>query len=115
MLKQRNIVAWWLLLLLARVLTPEATLLRLHAHQHTTKEVAIPLLGQAAKKHMLTDQHLHCHTEQLYNAPFQPAEAVLLPELLQQALYAQYQAPVSEAPTLHLLDGASLRGPPSRA
>lgn len=115
MFGQRRIVAWWLLLLLARVITPEATLLRLHAHQHTTEEVAIPQQGKAAGMKVLTAQHLHCHIDQLYNAPFQPAAPVKLPEVMREASYARYQVPVSEAPTLHLLDGASLRGPPFRA
>ncbi|TGE04545.1 hypothetical protein [Hymenobacter fodinae] len=115
MLKQRNIVAWWLLLLLARVLTPEAALLRLHFHQHTTKEVAIPQQGKAAGKKVLTAQHLHCHTEQLYDVPFQSADPVRLTEVMRELQFARYRVPASEAPTLHLLDGASLRGPPARA
>ena len=106
-------MAWWLLLLLARVFLPEATVLRAHFHSHTEEEPALRVPQQAVTKHVLTPKHQHCHVEQLYDAPFQPARPVSVPLPLQVQPYATYrpQAPVCRAS--HLLDGASLRGPPA--
>lgn len=112
----RKLIAWWLLSLLLRVLAPEAAILRLHFHQHTEDA---PLTSSTVKlgkhKAMFSAKHQHCSTEQLYNAPFQPAVPIKLPEPVRLLAYAVYrpQAPVCRAS--HLLDGASLRGPPARA
>lgn len=112
----RRLIAWWLLGLLLRVLVPEAAILRLHFHQHT-EDVPLTSGTVAPEKHkaLLSAKHQHCSVEQLYNAPFQPAVPVKLPEPVRLLAYAVYrpQAPVCRAS--HLLDGASLRGPPARA
>ncbi|WBA44069.1 hypothetical protein [Hymenobacter canadensis] len=67
----------------------------------------------AAGKALLSPQHKHCHVEQLYDAPFQPVAPVVIPVPVRLLRYATYrpQAPVCRAS--HLLDGASLRGPPA--
>ena len=113
MSKRRRIAAWGLLALLLRVLMPEAALLRLHAHQHTDDEVATSRLAKVRGKAVVSPQHQHCHAEQLYDAPFQPALPVVLPVPARRPVYVRYrpQAPVCRAS--HLLDGASLRGPPA--
>ena len=110
---QRKLVAWWLLLLLVRVLAPEAAVLRLHFHSHTEEEPAGRVAAKSAAKAVLSTKHQHCHVEQLYDAPFQPALPVVLPEPVQLLPYAEYrpEAPVCRAS--HLLDGACLRGPPA--
>lgn len=111
---RRQLLAWWLLLLLARVLTPEATLLHLHAHAHTEAEPAAAARPRLAGKALLTPKHQHCHAEQLYQLPFGPAAAPGVPapeRLLAYALYRP-QAPVCRPS--HLLAGACLRGPPAR-
>ncbi|MBX0289167.1 hypothetical protein K3G63_01885 [Hymenobacter sp. HSC-4F20] len=106
-------MAWWLLGLLLRVVAPEAAVLRLHFHQHTQDT---PLTSISVKsgqqKEVLSGKHQHCYTEQLYNAPFQPAVPIKLPEPVRLLAYAVYrpQAPVCRAS--HLLEGACLRGPP---
>jgi hypothetical protein len=109
---RQQLCAWWLLLLLARVLTPEAAMLHLHAHAHTGAEPAFAKQARAKAKTLLTTKHQHCHTEQLYQLPFAPAALVELPVLVRQLAYATYrpQAPVCRQ--AHLLDGACLRGPP---
>jgi len=112
LLDQRKILAWLLLLLLARVLIPEATLLRMHTHRHTEMEVAHLSAGQSKHHSFFTSQHQHCHSEQLYNAPFQLAPGSPLPTLLLQLSYACYRPERVPVQVLHLLDGASLRGPP---
>lgn len=64
-----------------RVLLPEAWVLALHPHQHTTEEPAqqASLAAPAKGKHLLTGKHTHCHEESLYDAAFQPAAPVLVP------------------------------------
>ncbi|MCA8832876.1 hypothetical protein [Hymenobacter pini] len=113
MLNKRKLVAWWLLLLLLRVLTPEAALLRAHFHQHTDDTATARYAAKAGAKAVVSAEHQHCQTEHLFDAPFQPAGPVLLPAPLKLRAYAVYrpQAPVCRAS--HLLDGASLRGPPA--
>ena len=113
MSKRRRIAAWGLLALLLRVLMPEAALLSLHAHQHTNDEVATSRLAKSSGKAVLSPKHQHCHAEQLYDAPFQPALPVVLTVPTRRPVYVRYrpQAPVCRAS--HLLDGASLRGPPA--
>jgi len=73
-----RLYACFLLLCFVRVLMPEAWLLALHSHHHTeqTEEQA---LKRPEGKHIVTAKHQHCHAEQLFNAPFQPATAVHLP------------------------------------
>ncbi|UOG72955.1 hypothetical protein MTX78_12535 [Hymenobacter tibetensis] len=108
-------MAWWLLLLLLRVLAPEATLLRLHFHQHTEKEPALLHADESARKAVLSSQHQHCHVEEFYNAPFQAVEPTSVEAIVRQRVYAQYRPQALACRASHLLDGASLRGPPSRA
>ena len=110
---RRRLLAWWLLLLLGRVLTPESAVLDLHAHTHTVAEPAFAKQLQATAKKLLTPKHQHCHAEQLYQLPFVPATLVEAPVPVRQLAYAIYrpQAPVCRQ--AHLLDGACLRGPPA--
>ena len=111
--ERRKIVAWWLVVLLLRVLAPGATMLRLHPHQHADEEQATSLAAKTGSKAVLSAKHQHCHVAELYNAPFQPAIPPELPDSEQLLSFAVYrpQAPVCWA--AHLLDGASLRGPPA--
>ena len=104
--------AWWLLLLLARVLMPEATVLHLHAHTHTEAEPAFAKRASGKAQTLLTAKHQHCHTEQLYQLPVVLASCVEVPALVCQLAYATHrpQAPVCRQ--AHLLAGACLRGPP---
>jgi hypothetical protein len=111
---RRQLLAWWLLLLLGRVLAPEAALLTLHTHAHTTAEPAFAKAAHARPaKALFTPKHQHCHTEDLYQLPFALATPVELPTPVRQLAYATYrpQAPVCRQ--AHLLDGACLRGPPA--
>jgi len=111
--KGRKVVAWWLLVLLIRVLTPEAAVLRLHFHNHTEDAPRVRSTTKATHQAELSAEHQHCHAEQLYDAPFQPAVRVVVPAPVRLLSYATYrpQAPVCRAS--HLLTGASLRGPPA--
>ena len=111
---RRKLVAWWLLLLLVRVLTPEAALLRLHFHQHTEEEPTLTKADQAAGKALLMPMHQHCHAEHFYDTPFQPAVPVAATALVRLLTYAEYHPLPLVWRAAHLLDGASLRGPPVR-
>ena len=113
MQKGRKVVAWWLLVLLVRVLTPEAAVLRLHFHHHTDEKSGYSLVTKTVTKAVLSAKHQHCHVEQLYNAAFQPSGPVRVEGPVRLLTYAVYrpQAPVCQA--THLLDGACLRGPPA--
>lgn len=109
----RRNIAWLLIVLLARVLTPEAALLRLHGHQHTEDAPVVARTAKAGSQAMLSAEHQHCHIDNLYDAPFAPAGPVRLNEPVRLLAFAKYrpQAPVCRAS--HLLEGACLRGPPA--
>ncbi|AMJ67377.1 hypothetical protein AXW84_19585 [Hymenobacter sp. PAMC 26628] len=63
-----------------RVLLPEAWVLALHAHAHTTAEPARRASFSPAKgKALLSGQHRHCHEDSLYDAAFRPAAPVVVP------------------------------------
>ncbi|WP_192822660.1 hypothetical protein [Rufibacter sp. LB8] len=79
--------ALFLLLLFARVMTPNELLLQLHAHEHT---VEIP--HDESKTH-IGKKHTHCHTDNLFHAPFQPSEAVVLPSPVLHKSLLGAQAP----------------------
>ncbi|WP_140467884.1 hypothetical protein [Hymenobacter nivis] len=77
---RRQFCAAFLLLCFVRVLLPEAWVLALHAHAHTTAEPARRAhLGPAKGKALLSSQHQHCHEDSLYDAVFQPAAPVVVP------------------------------------
>ena len=76
----RPYLAFFLLLCFVRVLLPEAWVLALHPHQHTTDEPAQRAsFGTVKGKALLSSQHKHCHEESLYDAAFQPAAPVGVP------------------------------------
>lgn len=105
--------AWWLLLLLGRVMAPEAAVLSLHAHHHTV-DVAHWSAERPARhpEAEVSPQHQHCHVEQLYDVAFQPALPPTVPLPRTSPRYPAYCQTVAPAPARHLLPGAALRGPP---
>lgn len=109
---RRRLLAWWLLLLLGRVLAPEAAVLHLHAHTHTEVEPAAVGSSQLVRKALLTPKHQHCHTEQLYQLPCVPPAPTAIPAPMRLLAYATYRPQALVCRPLHLLDGACLRGPP---
>lgn len=105
--------AWWLLLLLGRVMAPEAAVLSLHAHDHAA-EVSRPSAVRSAHRPEaeVSPQHRHCHVEQLYDVAFQPALPPLVPQPRVSPVYPAYRLATAACPARHLLPGAALRGPP---
>ncbi|WP_045690666.1 hypothetical protein [Hymenobacter sp. AT01-02] len=90
-------------------------MLRLHAHQHTETDVVFQVEPREVAKLLLSSQHQHCHVEQFYNVAFQPGAEVTVSTPVRVLVYASYRVRATVARTAHLLDGASLRGPPYNA
>ncbi|GAA3945342.1 hypothetical protein GCM10022406_29260 [Hymenobacter algoricola] len=104
---------WWLLLLLGRVMAPEAAVLSLHAHHHTLEVAHRPAVRPAHHPEAeVSPQHRHCHVEQLYDVAFQPALPPLVPQPWVSPAYPAYHQATAVCPARHLLPGAALRGPP---
>jgi len=108
----RPYIALLLLLCLVRTLLPEAWVLALHTHEHTTEEPAFAKIRPVRGKALLTAKHTHCQTEQFYNVPFQaaPPVAVPLPRLLLR--YRALAVPTTLACSAAMLRRTALRGPP---
>lgn len=109
----RPYVALLLLLCLLRTLLPEAWILALHTHTHTTEE---PAFARVAKrqpgKARLTTKHTHCQTEQFYNVPYQPAPVVAAPLPHRGLTYRPLAVPATLASSAVALRRMALRGPP---
>ncbi|MFA1773338.1 hypothetical protein ACD591_18710 [Rufibacter glacialis] len=65
--------ALFLLLLFTRVMTPDALLLQLHAHEHTEEAAHYP------GKSLVSSKHHHCAVDSLFQASFQAPEGVVVP------------------------------------
>jgi hypothetical protein len=110
----RSYFAFLLLLCLTRTLLPEAWVLALHGHEHTTEEPVFRA-SQArvvAGKYLLTPKHTHCQTEQFYNVPFQGAAPVVVPLPRLQLSYRPLAVPATLASSAAVLRRTALRGPP---
>ncbi|AII51676.1 hypothetical protein [Hymenobacter sp. APR13] len=107
----RSRLAILLLLCFTRVLLPEAWVLNLHAHEHTTEEPT-QLPGSFKNKALLSAKHQHCAVDHFCNVPFQLATTVQLPEVFR--VYERSVAtPVTAVWWADLCRPADLRGPPS--
>jgi hypothetical protein len=108
----RPYIALLLLLCLVRTLLPEAWVLALHRHEHTTEEPAFTKHRPVRGKTLLTTKHTHCQTEQFYNVPFQAAlpVAIPLPRLMRR--YQSLAVPTTLACSAAMLRRTALRGPP---
>ena len=112
----RPYLAFLLLLCLTRTLLPEAWVLALHAHGHTTEEPAFGA-GKAhrhavAGKILLTPKHTHCHEDTFYNVPFALAPAVVVPRPRVRLSYQPLAVPLTLACSATELRRTALRGPP---
>lgn len=109
----RSRLALVLLLCFTRVLLPEAWVLSLHPHEHTTEEPSQEP-GALHGKTVLSTQHQHCDVDSFYHVPFQPGEPVELPPV-----FTTYLAAASAASTPTWLSApapaADSRGPPCRS
>ncbi|RFP63686.1 hypothetical protein D0N36_18205 [Hymenobacter lapidiphilus] len=109
----RSRLALVLLLCFTRVLLPEAWILSLHQHQHTTEEPS-QVSGNLHGKTVLSAPHQHCDIDSFYHIPFQPGSPVELP-----SVFTTYLAAASVAPAPNWLSvpapAADSRGPPRRS
>ena len=101
-----------LLLCLTRTLLPEAWILALHAHAHTTEERAAGPSKRRPGKALLSAKHTHCQTEQFYQVPFQPAPPVAVPLPRHRLSYRPLVVPTQLACSAAMLRRTALRGPP---
>ncbi len=111
----RSYFACLLLLCLTRTPLPEAWVLALHAHAHTTEELAWHASRTAHARPgqpVLTPKHAHCQTEQFYRVPFQGASPVLMPLPRVQLSYRPLAVPTTPASSAAGLRRRALRGPP---
>ena len=112
----RSRLALLLLLCLVRTLLPEAWMLALHGHAHTTEEPAHTPAFERKGKALASARHQHCEVEQFYNAAFQMAAPVAVPRPRVAPRYAATPPlPPVRAVAGELLFARSLRGPPRRA
>jgi predicted RecB family nuclease len=75
----RSHLALLLLLCLTRTLLPEAWVLALHPHAHTTEEPAQAAVFVEKGKALLSTKHQHCAVEQFYDVAYQAGAPVLVP------------------------------------
>ena len=108
----RPYFALLLLLCLTRTLLPEAWILALHSHEHTTEEPAFAPHKRQPAKTLLSTKHTHCQTEQFYNVPFQPAPPVAVPQPRVLLCYQPLAVPTTLACSATVLRRTALRGPP---
>jgi hypothetical protein len=108
----RPYLAFLLLLCLTRTLLPEAWILALHAHEHTTEEAIASPGKRPAGKNLLSAKHTHCQTEQFYQVPFQLAPRVAVPLPRHQLSYRRLAVPTQLACSAAMLRRTALRGPP---
>ena len=109
----RSHIALLLLLCLVRTLLPEAWILALHPHAHTTEEPAQAPAFRHKGKALASSQHKHCPVEELYNVPFLPGAPVVVPVPVARPCFATAPVPtVATAPWI-ARQPAQLRGPPA--
>ncbi|MCC2547083.1 hypothetical protein LJY25_11545 [Hymenobacter sp. BT175] len=109
----RSYIALLLLLCLTRTLLPEAWVLDLHAHSHTTEEPAQAPAFQTKGKALVSSQHQHCAVDHFYDVPFLPGAPVMIPVQAVPLFFASVPVPtVATAPWIARIP-AQLRGPPT--
>ena len=113
MLALRSHIALLLLLCLMRTLLPEAWILALHPHEHTTEEPAQAPAFRHKGKALVSKQHQHCPVDDLYHVPFLPAMPLVVPAPVTRPCFATAPVPtVATAPWI-ARQPAQLRGPPT--
>ena len=109
----RSHIALLLLLCLSRTLLPEAWILDLHAHAHTTEEPAHAPTFRHKGKALVSAQHQHCQIEHFYDVPFLVSVPPAVPQPAARPCFATMPVPtVATAPWI-ARQPAQLRGPPA--
>ncbi|GAC1380590.1 MAG: hypothetical protein NVSMB30_28300 [Hymenobacter sp.] len=111
----RSHIALLLLLCLTRTLLPEAWVLALHRHAHTTNEPAQASAFRHKGKALVSAGHQHCPVDNLCQVPFLVEAPVVVPTPATRPCFATAPVPtVATAPWI-ARQPAQLRGPPARA
>lgn len=111
----RSHIAVFLLLCLTRTLLPDAWILALHSHAHTTEEPAQAPAFRQKGQALVSPEHQHCQAEHFYDVPFLLSAPVVVPQPAVRPCFATAPVPtVATAPWI-ARQPAQLRGPPSRA
>ena len=95
-----------------RTLLPEAWVLMLHSHEHTTQEAAFTKGRPQPGKALLTPKHTHCHEDTFYNVPFTASSPVVVPLPRVLLSYQPLAVPFTLACSATELRRTALRGPP---
>ena len=113
---RRPFLALLLLACFLRVLAPEAWILALHQHAHTTEEPAHAPAFAHKGKALLSAKHQHCAVEQFYGRAFQLAVPVVVPGPLGPRTYVPvWRLLALRAAYWQPRGPALLRGPPAQA
>ena len=108
-------IALLLLLCLTRTLLPEAWVLAMHQHEHTTDEPAQAAAFRHKGKALVSTRHQHCPVDNLYQMPFLVSAPVVAPTPVTRPCFASAPVPtVATAPWI-ARQPAQPRGPPARA
>ncbi|QJX47059.1 hypothetical protein HMJ29_08970 [Hymenobacter taeanensis] len=107
----RSRLALVLLLCFARVLLPDAWVLALHTHEHTTEEPTQSVKWPKGKA-LLSAKHQHCDVDQFFKEAFQTPEPLVLP--VELSSYSSVAAASTlPAGVAAFTPTTGLRGPPS--
>lgn len=110
----RSRLALVLLLCFVRVLLPDAWVLALHQHAHTTEEPT-QATGWPKGKALLSAKHQHCDADQFFKSAFEPAPAAHVTAAVPLQFAAPAMAAVAAAQVTNHFATPDLRGPPARA
>ncbi|WP_035565812.1 hypothetical protein [Hymenobacter sp. IS2118] len=109
----RSHIALLLLLCLTRTLLPEAWILDLHAHNHTTEEPAQAPAFRLKGKALVSAQHQHCAADHFYDVAFVLSAPIVMPQPVARPCFATAPVPtVATAPWI-VRQPAQPRGPPA--
>lgn len=108
----RLLLVWLLLLCLVRTLLPEAWVLDMHRHEHTTDEPTRATAFRQKDKALIGKAHKHCQTEDFYNVPFVAGVPVIVPVPATRPCFATAPVPTLATAPWIARQPAQLRGPP---
>ena len=109
----RSHIALLLLLCLTRTLLPEAWVLALHSHQHTTDEPAQASASRPKGQALISNQHQHCQVDHLYDVPYLPGAPVVVPVPVARPCFATASGPTTTTAPWIARAPAQPRGPPA--